>query len=187
MKIYFRIIISACCLGTLANCHNLSHNQKQQDALRYYKEISAITTEATEPGANLTAYFQAVGPLAKADPNYQLSANKIDSFERLYVSFCSSTFRSKNKLKQLGEFDENWNMANLLIANYEIIQKGYDSTFPIYFNVYKTGWIKAPVSQRETIMNASQILNRTFALTKMKADSFEIEMMQFVKKYNIQY
>ena len=187
MKIYFPTIILASCLGILANCNYLSNDQKQQVAIQYYNDISTVTGDVEKQSANLTGYFQIVGPLAKSDPNYQLSPNKIDSFEHFYSSFSSSISRSQNKLKQLGEFDENWNMARLLIANYEIIQRGYDSTFPVYLKVYTTGWIKASGSQRETIMNASKILNRTFELTKGKTDSFEVEMMKFVKKYDIKY
>ena len=175
MKIYFRAIILASCIGVLSNCNDLSNNQKQQDAIQYYNEISKVTGDVDKQTTNLTGYLRAVAPLAKADPNYQLSPNKIDSFERFYSSFSSSVSRSKSKLKQLGEFNENWNMASLLIANYEIIQKGYDSTFPVYLKVYVIGWLKASSSERETIMDASKILKRTFELTRAKTDSFGLD------------
>jgi hypothetical protein len=155
--------------------------------IQYYNEIGKVTGDVEKHSTNLIEYFQAVGPLAKADPNYQILSNKIDSFVHFYSSFSSSISRSKFNLKQLGEFNENWNMASLLTTNYEIIQKGYDSTFPVYLKVYAIGWLKASISERETIMNASKILNRTFELSKAKTDSFGLEMMEFVKKYNIKY
>lgn len=187
MKKYLQTIMLSSCFCGFVNCNSPSNNRFQKDARQYYDELSKVTGDVKKQSGNLIKYFQVVAPLAKADPNYQLSQDKIDSFQHLYSSFSSCIFRSISKLRELGEFSEKWHMASLLTTNYEIIHAGYDSAFPVYLQVYAIGWLKASSSQKETIMNASKILNRTSERMKAPTDSFGVEIMEFVKKYKIKY
>ena len=174
-------------LVAFSNCDTTNTYNEQKDATVFFDKISDITGRVEKKTVNFSNYFRAVAPLAKSHSNYELDKAKIDSLTTYYNSMANSLDNSITKLKHLKEFDKSFNTINLLITNYQIIKNGYDSTIPIYISVYKNGWTLSSPSQKETIMSASNILNRSYEASLPIIDSFGKELTRFIKKYNIKY
>jgi hypothetical protein len=170
----------------LSNC-NINSTEKNEKATEYFNSISDIMSSTKKPSDDFSNYFKKIAPLAKANPNYQVDSTKIDSLKAYYNSMSSNFAHTINKLKSLQEFDTAFNTLNLAINGYEIMKNGYDSTIPSYLKVYATGWMASSISDKEIILQASQILNRSFEASTPKTDSFGIQITQFAKKYNIKY
>lgn len=179
--LFFLTIYSIILIG----CNKVQKKQTQKEATRYYNDLTKNATHTEKKSEDFTNYFQSVAFMAKADPNYQLSQGKIDSLHYYYLTLKSGMRKTIAELHHLKEFDENFATLRLLTESYQITQNAYDSVIPAYLSVYKIGWTKASSIQRETILKSSTVLSSAHDMARLKTDSFIVQIMSFINKYDL--
>ena len=66
-------------------------------------------------------------------------------------------------------------------------RNAYDSTIPVYLEIFKIGLKNATPSQKAILNDASQILKRGDTLSMKLLNNFGTQLKEFIKKYEIKY
>ena len=111
-----------------------------------------------------------VAPLAKNNLNYQLDQRKIDSLRNSYIIYKAALNNTIFNLNDLGEFDSSFEMINNSVKSPETTRNAYDSTIPVYLDVYKIGLKGATPVQKGILNDASKNFKtcRFFIISRRK-------------------